>query len=237
MLPVLSPFSALKQENSSRFSSRPEVYRLSGNWCSAIRQGRREGIVYFRRNLGPSSDDSDEPCPAFLRAGAGRKAWVVQTTFPAEKRWKNWEKRCKAAVYWMDVSPLAELIALGKILHVDINLLRDNYNKWGPSTRLCMDLTRLPYKDVKAHESDVVKAAYDLIKGDVEFDALDKESPIHRIFVQRPKSLSDRQESIVEFGTDHLRAIVARAYAEYSDSKQLDFTKIFTEALDPEHNG
>ncbi|KAF8269549.1 hypothetical protein EI94DRAFT_1799111 [Lactarius quietus] len=134
----------------------------------------------------------------------------------------------------MDVPPFVELIALGKILHVDIDLLRDNYNKWGPSARLCIDLTRQP-EEAKAHESDVVKAAYNLTRSDVEFDALDKELPTHRIFFQRPKSPSDRRESKLEFGTDHLRAIVARAYAERRDSKRLDTTELCAETLGPAH--
>ncbi|KAF8274006.1 hypothetical protein EI94DRAFT_1714501 [Lactarius quietus] len=147
----------------------------------------------------------EQPCAAFLFAGQGGIAWVVQTTSPAERRWKAWKNQCTADIYWMDVSPLAELIATGKVLQ--------NYNSWGPSARLCISLAGQP-EVAEAHESDVVNDAFKLTMSDVEFDDLGKGSPAHRIFVQRPTS--NRRIPRLEFGTDRLRAIVARAYAERS---------------------
>ena len=67
--------------------------------------------------LTDSRHGDETPCSAFLQAGQSRKAWIVHTTSPAEKRYYQWSKEVGAKMYWMDVFGLDELIALGYVQH------------------------------------------------------------------------------------------------------------------------
>ncbi|KAH9053616.1 hypothetical protein EDB87DRAFT_211619 [Lactarius vividus] len=77
----------------------------------------------------------DEPCEAFFIAQRVNSAWIVQTTSPSERKWRSWHKEYTAVTYWMDVSSLDECEALGKILGLNTESMREHYNSWGPSAR------------------------------------------------------------------------------------------------------
>lgn len=111
------------------------------------------------------------------------------------------------------------------ILGIDTNKLCDNYRLWGPSTSLCIDLTA-GIISTKRHEYDVNQAAHAVTKSNSELDLLcfiDK--PSSKIFVSRPAPDAERDVPFVDFGTKHLRGLVARAYARQSNIVRLTFYK------------
>jgi hypothetical protein len=73
------------------------------------------------------------------------------------------------------------------------------------------------------HEQVVVKAANDLIKSGLRFDVFSKESRTHKIFVVLPVPNTKRQAANLTFGSNHLRGIVARTYAQQTNVAQLAF--------------
>ena len=62
--------------------------------------------------LTDSSGNSEQPCGVFLKAATARIAWVVQTTSPSEKRYKEWKKEYRADIFYMDNFSIADIIAL-----------------------------------------------------------------------------------------------------------------------------
>lgn len=108
------------------------------------------------------------------------------------------------------------------ILHLDTNSLCNNYNLWGPFAGLCISLTR-GIIQAGNHERAVVKAANDLIKIGLRFDVFNKESPTHKIFVVLPTPNTKRQGANLKFGSNHLRGMVAHAYAQCSNGVRLTF--------------
>jgi hypothetical protein len=54
-----------------------------------------------------------QPCKAFKAACILGKAWIVQTTSPSTKKWREWSKELKAIIHWMEVISLDEMMALG----------------------------------------------------------------------------------------------------------------------------
>ncbi|KAI9463713.1 hypothetical protein BJY52DRAFT_1184710 [Lactarius psammicola] len=165
----------------------------------------------------------ERPCDAFLKACAAGRAWVVQTTSPSRIKYGTWSKEQDATLFWMQVFPSDELIALGKILGLDIESLRNNYDSWGPSARVCIRLTKTPTR-VRGYENSVVEAADELTMKHNDFADFTT-SATNKLFIIGPKSPSQRQESIVEFGTNRLRGYVARAYAKRDHAKRLSFYK------------
>jgi hypothetical protein len=57
-----------------------------------------------------------EPCSIFQTASLQKRAWLVQTTSPLEKRYKDWKKQCKAEMFVMDYCSINEIMALGFVL-------------------------------------------------------------------------------------------------------------------------
>ncbi|KAH9001047.1 hypothetical protein EDB92DRAFT_2847 [Lactarius akahatsu] len=119
----------------------------------------------------------------------------------------------------MEVVPFDELNALGKILGLNAERLRNNYNLWGPSARVCISLTKNP-DDVGSHAQSVADAANSLTSQYGDF----KSTSTRKLFVVRPTS-SSRRMATVEFGTNHLRGIVARAYARHDHATRVTFYK------------
>ncbi|KAH9064626.1 hypothetical protein EDB87DRAFT_1598434 [Lactarius vividus] len=164
----------------------------------------------------------EQPCPAFIAASKGRNAWIVQTTSPNPGSWERWHKERTAHKYWMDVFPLNELNALGTILDLDLKSLRDNYDLWGPSARICISL--VDPNRVGDHILAVASAAYLFTNNVKQFDGLNAALVSHRLFAVRPTKDS-RQKVTAEFASRHLLGFVSRAYAERDRAMRLSFYK------------
>lgn len=149
------------------------------------------------------------PCEAFLTACRTNRAWVVQATSPLESRWKGWSREHGAKMYWMGIFTVDEMNALGNLLGLKIEVMRDCYDSWGPSARNCVEFAR-EEQDGTSYERDVLIAARKLVKNDSDFTRLNEPTATHRIFLVRP-SRDSREEASIDFGTKHLREIVARA--------------------------
>ncbi|KAN0134259.1 hypothetical protein V8E53_007757 [Lactarius tabidus] len=168
----------------------------------------------------------DEPCDAFLSAAEAGNGWIIHTASPSKDKWEVLERKCHAHSYWMNVFTLDELNALGNILHLDTDILCNNYNLWGPFAGLCISLAR-GIISATSHEQAVIKAADALTRSNSEFDVLLLiESPTHKIFVSRPAPNTKRKGTIVDFGSNHLRGIVANAYAQRSNVMRLSFYRL-----------
>ncbi|KAH9180779.1 hypothetical protein EDB89DRAFT_66709 [Lactarius sanguifluus] len=169
--------------------------------------------------LADSHTGFERPCEAFLDASGAGTAWVVQTASPSKSNYERWQKEQDARLFWMQVVPFDELNALGKILGLNAERLRKNYNLWGPSVRVCISLTKNP-DDVGSYAQSVADAADSLTSQYDDF----KSTSTRELFVVRPTS-SSRQMVTEEFGTNHLRGIVARAYAKHDHATRLTFYK------------
>ncbi|KAH8986944.1 hypothetical protein EDB86DRAFT_2832479 [Lactarius hatsudake] len=203
--------------NANSSSSKKPVFR-----CAAVRL-ITEGLYQAER--GPlliSHPGFDQPCEAFLTAQRVNGAWIVQTTSPSMKKWSSWHKEYNAVTYWMDVFSLDELEALGKILGLDTQSLRDNYNSWGPSARLCVRFTRTP-RLVLEHKQAVIRAAREFIQEVDRFDILAMSLASRRLIVARPTAV--RQVATADYGTNRLRGFISRAYAPCDNAQRLGFYK------------
>jgi hypothetical protein len=63
--------------------------------------------------LSDSNEKTEQPCDAFLDRSQKGRTWVVQTTPPQEKRWKQWRKQHSAGMFIMRYSSVQEISALG----------------------------------------------------------------------------------------------------------------------------
>ncbi|KAH9169343.1 hypothetical protein EDB89DRAFT_1478125 [Lactarius sanguifluus] len=172
--------------------------------------------------LADSHPGFDQPCEAFFTARRVKGAWIVQTTLPPMRKWTSWHKEYTAIPYWMDVFSLEELEALGKILGLNTESLRDNYNSWGPCARLCVTFTRTP-RLVLEHKQAVIRAAREFIQEVDRFDILAMSLASHRLIVARPTAV--RQLASAEYGTNRLRGFISRAYAQCDNAQRLSFYK------------
>ncbi|KAH9071614.1 hypothetical protein EDB83DRAFT_260484 [Lactarius deliciosus] len=162
----------------------------------------------------------EQPCAAFFEASGAGRAWIVQTTSPSTRNYSSWQKKRKAVLFWMQVFPLNELMALAIILDLDGESLQNNYNLWGPSARDCISLMKDP-KDVSSHAQSVVQAVHNLAKDTSQFSDFQFTST-QQLFVIRPAADS-RQVPAVEFGTNYLRRAVAHAYANHDHATRRSF--------------
>ena len=108
-----------------------------------------------------------------------------------------------------------------KTLGHNTEILRDNYNVWGPSARNCLRFAEEP-EAICAHERDVFDAAFELIKDTSHFTSRKSLLAMHQIVVIRPSPKS-RRIAIAEFGTNRLRDIFARAYAQQDQAVRYSF--------------
>ena len=109
-----------------------------------------------------------------------------------------------------------------KILGLKTDILRDSYNSWGPSARNCLRFAE-ELEAIRAHEQDVLDTAFELTK-----TSRGSLLAMHRIFVVRPSPKS-RRIAIVEFGTNLLREIFARVYAQQDQAVRYSFYKTIRE--------
>ena len=113
------------------------------------------------------------------------------------------------------------------MLGLNTKILRDSYNSWGPSARDCLGFAKNP-QAIGRHEQDVFCAASELTKDASHFTDFQVPSAMHQIFVVRP-SPDSREIASVEFGTDRLRDIVARAYAQRDHALRYSFYRTIRE--------
>ena len=113
------------------------------------------------------------------------------------------------------------------LLGLNTEILRDSYASWGPSTRDCLRFAKNP-KAIGRHEQDVFRTASELTKDASHFTGFQLPSATHRIFVLRP-SPDSREIACVEFGTNRLRNIVARAYAQQDNAVRYSFYRTIRE--------
>jgi hypothetical protein len=64
-----------------------------------------------------------EPCSIFQDASKQERAWIVQTTSPLEKRYKEWAKQCNADIFVFDYFSINEMTALGWVLAASMRFL------------------------------------------------------------------------------------------------------------------
>jgi len=65
--------------------------------------------------LSDSSYRAKQPCNTFLDAAKQQFAWIVHTTSPLERRWKEWEKQHSVDMFVMDHFSIGEITALGSV--------------------------------------------------------------------------------------------------------------------------
>ena len=108
-----------------------------------------------------------------------------------------------------------------EILGLNTEILRDSYNSWGPSARTCLRFAREP-EAICTHEQDVFDAAFELAKDASRFTDRQSLLAMHQTFVARP-SPESRRMAIVEFGTNRLREIFIRTYAQQDHAVRCSF--------------
>ena len=96
-----------------------------------------------------------------------------------------------------------------RMLNQDLDLMRRNYNLWGPSARTCICLTD-DYALVR-HKWELADAVDRLTRNSAQFESIDAVSVLDELFVVRPTE--SRQCETVEFASDHVLGLVTRAYA------------------------
>ncbi|KAH9026744.1 hypothetical protein EDB85DRAFT_161710 [Lactarius pseudohatsudake] len=168
----------------------------------------------------------DKPCNAFLDAAGRHIAWIIQTTSPLEDRWRQWKKQYTAVMFVMKGFSAEEITALGKIQGLDASVLLRNYEKWGPSARTCVRLTRDPAEE-HYHAIDVNNAADAFVEcpptGTTTFGAIQVS---HVLFSVRPEVDEDkggRRVPVAEMASEHIREIISCAAAGAEAQKRVEF--------------
>jgi hypothetical protein len=62
-----------------------------------------------------------KPCGAFLDTSP-KDVWIVQATSPLRERWYEWSKQHDASKYVMDWFPPNELVVLGLVCDILVNV-------------------------------------------------------------------------------------------------------------------
>ncbi|KAH9048284.1 hypothetical protein EDB84DRAFT_299074 [Lactarius hengduanensis] len=170
-------------------------------------------------------DQTQLPCAAFLEAASWGTAWIVQTTSPLEHRWKKWKTQRSADIFVMDYFTIEEMTVLGNILGVNTSDLRRNYERWGPSARTCLRLSRNPPAE-REYEKAVEGAAKRSVKDpDVERDDFDVRTITQILFSVRPeeKDEAGRRIQFVDLASDRIKTIVSYATANTRAQKRIKF--------------
>ncbi|KAI0297780.1 hypothetical protein B0F90DRAFT_868504 [Multifurca ochricompacta] len=193
------------------------------------------GVKLYNHKSGSPPDgtwalvDSNEevtiPCKTFLRSCQTGTTYVVQTTSPKVDRWKSWRKHRNADLYFMDYFSWDEIHALGTMLNLSVEDLKNHYEKWGPSARTLINVTRNS-RYLVTHESLLQGIVSEFVK---DFDGhtkdLDAMRVCHRLVTIRPKFLDPekRGASIGEIPTEYLNNLVLDAIGGRTAEKQLEF--------------
>ncbi|KAI0293027.1 hypothetical protein B0F90DRAFT_189955 [Multifurca ochricompacta] len=175
--------------------------------------------------LADSNAKNPLPCNSFLDACGPRDAFIVQTSSPDEKRYKTWKKEYNAYGYVMDSFPLTELVALGMIHGFNDQLIKDHWEKWGPSARIMMTLMKNP-ELISQHTERVKDAVVDFVHNFSDYVTnVNPKEVYHTLFTIRPKglSLSYRPTPIGRIETSYLNGILIEAIAAKDKQEQLNF--------------
>ena len=113
------------------------------------------------------------------------------------------------------------------MLGLNTETLQESYNLWGPSARDCLRFARVP-EAICTHEQDVLDAAFELAKDAHRFTNRQSLLAMHQTFVARPSPKS-RRMAIVEFGTNRLREIFTRTYAQQDHAVRCSFYRTIRE--------
>ncbi|KAI0302891.1 hypothetical protein B0F90DRAFT_179895 [Multifurca ochricompacta] len=193
-------------EMHSRYSSLPD-----GTWA-----------------LVDSNEEVVHPCEGFLYRSNSQTTFIVQTTFPRERRWKSWKKHRGAFLYLMDCFPWDEMHALGILLDLSVETLKNHYDKWGPSAGTLIKLTRKPWT-LDMHQSRVEEIARNFAE---DFNGhilgIDKMGAYHPLVTIHPKGLSpgERGVPIAEIPTEYLNLLVVDAVSTHNLDEQIKFYKL-----------
>ncbi|KAH9037886.1 hypothetical protein EDB85DRAFT_566732 [Lactarius pseudohatsudake] len=173
--------------------------------------------------LSDSNGPTKQPCLTFLGASKQKFAWIVQTTSPAEARWKQWRKYCTADIFVMNHTSIQDITALSKLLNLDVGNIQRLYMKWGPSVRTCTEL--LLDDSESDHEDEVKDAAGEFVKDPLTIPKFNKSKVSHLLFSIRPESQNrkGRRRQISEMATDHIKMIISYAAAEATAQDRIYF--------------
>ncbi|KAH8985960.1 hypothetical protein EDB86DRAFT_3246244 [Lactarius hatsudake] len=140
--------------------------------------------------LSNSNKNVPQPCSTFGTVSKRRTAWVIQTTSPAEKRWKNWKKYCTTDMFVMNPISIEEVTVLGKLLKPEVNVsdLQRIYRKWGPSARTCLQL--LQDGEERLHEHMVTKTVGDFVTDPLPITKYNESKVSHLLFSIRLENQS-----------------------------------------------
>ncbi|KAI9456403.1 hypothetical protein BJY52DRAFT_564652 [Lactarius psammicola] len=176
------------------------------------------------RALSDSNNEGKHPCSAFLGAARQKNALIIQATSPSEDRWKNWSKECGAVKFVMNHFSIEEMAALGTVCGVNVGDLRRNYEKWGPSARVCVQLARDPFEEFN-HAHNVKRAAEKFVKLAPTVTNFNATEVSHILFSIRPEvqERGGRRILVAEMATDHIKAIISYAAAEAEAQERIKF--------------
>ncbi|KAH9039031.1 hypothetical protein EDB84DRAFT_1397173 [Lactarius hengduanensis] len=165
-----------------------------------------------------------QPCDVFMDAAGHYGAWVIQTTSPLEERWSEWAKQLTAVTYVMKGFSTEEITALGKVQDLDASVLLRNYEKWGPSARTCVRLSR-DHAQERSHAINVGYAADAFVERPPPRTTFNAIQVSHVLFAVRPEAENEegRMVPVAEMATKHIKTIISCAAAGATAQKRVEF--------------
>ncbi|KAI9446795.1 hypothetical protein H4582DRAFT_2070118 [Lactarius indigo] len=173
------------------------------------------------------SDSNNLPCPTFLEAASWGTAWIIQTASPLEQGWKKWKTQRSADIFVMDYFTIEEMTVLGMVLGLNTSDLRRNYERWGPSARTCLRLSR--YITTEDEYEKTVEGAAKHFVNDPDAIELDFNMTTTRIthilFSVRPKEKEEtgRRIQIADLASDRIKTIISDAATHARAQKRINF--------------
>ncbi|KAH9010580.1 hypothetical protein EDB85DRAFT_1211358 [Lactarius pseudohatsudake] len=167
---------------------------------------------------------AEKPCKVFLDA-AGDTAWIIQTTSPLEDRWSQWKKQYTAVMFVMKGFSAEEIAALGKVQGLYTSVLLHYYEKWGPSARTCVELSRDRTQE-RCHAINVDYAADVFVERPPTVTTFNAIQVSHILFSVRPEVDEDRggrRVPLAEMASEHIREIISCAAAGAEAQKRVEF--------------
>jgi hypothetical protein len=185
-----------------------------------------------------STKTSRHVCRAFQRASRMGRAWIVLATSLATKRYDRFCKESDAGVFVMDYLTREESRALRwvfivtilfclayslSIIHgLDTERFIENYDKWGPSARTCLELARGTISEAQLENKVVIAAKKFANDPSAMYMEADSEDGSHWLFTSVPSS-PRRGVSFLRVATPHLKEVIVKAIARIDAAKQVSF--------------
>jgi len=189
--------------------------------------------------LSDSSEKRRTPPLLFqVLSGPNRRAWIVQTSFPAVNRWIEWRQQRHAALFIMksfsekESKALRSVIAASipfcltyshsSIFDYDAEAFLQNHRKWGGCARTCVDLmTGILSEKVLQYEAFQVAKKFVENPGAISmWGKTDITS--YYIFTLSPDE-NCRAVPNFHVATPYLRDLIMKAIAEFDAAKQASF--------------